>query len=108
MERCARTDRRSGDRADRSRDRGGIARDPARRRLRPRDCRAQALLRPDRSEAALVTANDGPTPIRRSPLAERHRALGARFGDSGEWPTTYGDVQRERRAVKERVALNDW
>lgn len=47
------------------------------------------------------------TPVRRSPLSQRHRALGARFGERGEWPATYGDLQRERRALRERVGLVD-
>jgi aminomethyltransferase len=46
--------------------------------------------------------------MRRSPLAERHRQAGARFIASGEWPATYGDVQSERSAIRERVALLDW
>jgi aminomethyltransferase len=46
--------------------------------------------------------------LRRSPLAERHRQAGARFVASGEWPATYGDGQRERSAIRERVALLDW
>lgn len=47
-------------------------------------------------------------PARRSPLADRHRQLGARFVASGEWPATYGDIERERNAIRERVALLDW
>lgn len=46
-------------------------------------------------------------PVRRSPLAHWHRGRGARFVATGEWPATYGDLQRERRAVRERVALLD-
>lgn len=52
-----------------------------------------------------VTERD--LPVRRSPLAERHRERGARYVAAGEWPATYGDLQRERRAVRERVALLD-
>lgn len=46
-------------------------------------------------------------PIRRSPLAEWHRQRGGRPVSTGEWPATYGDVHRERRAVRERVGLLD-
>lgn len=46
--------------------------------------------------------------VRRSPLAERHRQAGVRFVAAGEWPATYGDLQRERSAIRERVALLDW
>lgn len=46
-------------------------------------------------------------PVRRSPLAERHRRAGARFVATGEWPAAYGDLARERRALRERAALLD-
>lgn len=52
--------------------------------------------------------NYGTPPVRRSPLADHHRALGARFVASGEWPAAYGEVRRERQAIQERVALLDW
>ena len=53
-----------------------------------------------------MSVTDG-APIRRSPLADRHRARGARFVDAGEWPATYGDLEQERRAVRQAVALCD-
>jgi len=46
-------------------------------------------------------------PVRRGPLSEWHRRRGARMVPAGEWPATYGDVQRERSAARERVAIVD-
>lgn len=46
-------------------------------------------------------------PVRRSPLAGWHVQRGARYVATGEWPATYGDLQRERQAARERVALLD-
>ena len=47
------------------------------------------------------------TPLRRSPLAERHRANGARYVANGEWPASFGDLHREREAVRSAVGLAD-
>lgn len=50
-------------------------------------------------------------PLRASPLADRHRALGARMGEFGGWamPLEYagGGVVAEHRAVRETVGLFD-
>lgn len=50
---------------------------------------------------------DHAVPVRRSPLAQWHRRRGAHFVATGEWPATYGDLQRERRAAREFAALLD-
>ena len=44
-----------------------------------------------------------------TPLAERHRALGARMIEFGGWlmPVQYGSILDEHRAVRERVGLFD-
>lgn len=47
--------------------------------------------------------------IRRSPLRDRHAALGARWvSPVAEWPAAYGDERRERDALRTRAALCDW
>ena len=52
---------------------------------------------------------DTPAPVRRSPLAHRHSARGARWVDRlAEWPLEYGDRAAESRAARDGVALIDW
>ena len=46
-------------------------------------------------------------PVRRSPLADRHRRAGARFVAAGEWPETFGDLGHEREAVRSAAGLLD-
>lgn len=48
-------------------------------------------------------------PIHRTALDTTHRRLGARMDRSGGWwrPWTYGDEEREYRAVREAVSLGD-
>jgi glycine cleavage system aminomethyltransferase T len=48
-------------------------------------------------------------PVMRSPLAEPHRRLGAEFAVQGGWevPLSYGDVERERRAIHEGLGIAD-
>ena len=52
-----------------------------------------------------------PSPVRLSPLHERHVALGAKLGDFGGWsmPLEYagGGVVAEHTAVRERVGVFD-
>lgn len=45
----------------------------------------------------------------KSPFHEEHQALGACFGDVGEWrmPMHYGDAEAEYRAVRERAGIID-
>ncbi|HSK57675.1 MAG TPA: glycine cleavage system aminomethyltransferase GcvT [Actinomycetospora sp.] len=47
--------------------------------------------------------------LRRSPVHDRHEALGARFGEFGGWsmPLQYSGVVEEHTAVRERVGLFD-
>lgn len=49
------------------------------------------------------------TGLLRSPLHDRHLALGARFGDFGGWdmPIQYAGVVEEHTAVRERVGIFD-
>ncbi len=47
--------------------------------------------------------------VRRSPLAARHRALGARWiSDVAEWPQAYASPQPERAALRSMLWLADW
>jgi len=48
-------------------------------------------------------------PVMRSPLTEHHRRLGAQLAiqDGWEVPRNYGDVDRERRAIREGLAIAD-
>ncbi len=48
-------------------------------------------------------------PVMRSPLTEHHRDLGAQLAtqDGWEMPRNYGDVDRERRAIREGLAIAD-
>ncbi|MDX6377754.1 MAG: aminomethyltransferase [Gaiellaceae bacterium] len=48
-------------------------------------------------------------PVRRTALDAEHRALGARMERFGGWwrPWTYGDTDREYRAVREAVSIGD-
>jgi aminomethyltransferase len=52
---------------------------------------------------------DPATPLSRSPLHERHLALGARMGDFGGWdmPIQYSGVVEEHTAVRTAVGLFD-
>jgi aminomethyltransferase len=54
------------------------------------------------------TAPSGP-PLRRSPLHDRHVALGAKLADFGGWemPIQYAGVVEEHTAVRERVGVFD-
>jgi aminomethyltransferase len=60
-----------------------------------------------------VTEREPPEPQihepHRTPLAERHAALGARLIEFGGWlmPVQYGSILDEHRAVRERVGLFD-
>jgi glycine cleavage system aminomethyltransferase T len=48
-------------------------------------------------------------PVMRSPLTVHHRRLGADFGIQAGWevPRRYGDVEHERRAIREGLAIAD-
>jgi glycine cleavage system aminomethyltransferase T len=48
-------------------------------------------------------------PVMRSPLTEHHRRLGAQLAiqDGWEVPRSYGDVERERRAIREGLGIAD-
>ena len=48
-------------------------------------------------------------PVMRSPLTEPHRRLGAESAvrDGWEVPLSYGDVERERRAIREGLGIAD-
>ncbi|HEV3097643.1 MAG TPA: hypothetical protein VG104_10885 [Candidatus Dormibacteraeota bacterium] len=48
-------------------------------------------------------------PVMRSPLTEHHRSLNARLAteDGWEMPRSYGDVQREVRAIREGLGIAD-
>jgi aminomethyltransferase len=52
---------------------------------------------------------DAPAVLRRTPLYEVHRELGARLIDFGGWemPVQYSGILEEHRAVRERVGLFD-
>ncbi|MBT0770994.1 glycine cleavage system aminomethyltransferase GcvT [Kineosporia sp. J2-2] len=62
------------------------------------------------SGAPVVEAGNEPV-LRRTPLYERHRALGAKLADFGGWemPIEYaaGGVLKEHEAVRERVGVFD-
>jgi aminomethyltransferase len=61
----------------------------------------------------IVRPMTGPSALRRSPLHDRHLALGAKLADFGGWemPIEYassgGGVLKEHEAVRERVGLFD-
>ena len=48
-------------------------------------------------------------PVMRSPLTAQHRRLNAQLAieDGWELPRNYGDVDRERRAIREGLAISD-
>lgn len=47
--------------------------------------------------------------VRRSPLAARHRALGARWiSEFAEWPQAYAGPQPDRSALRSMLWLADW
>ena len=51
----------------------------------------------------------GVSAVRRSPLAARHRALGARWiSEFAEWPQAYAGPQPERAALRSMLWLADW
>ena len=54
-------------------------------------------------------AGPGHIPVKRTALHHRHIALGAAMVDAGGWQRahSYGDIQREVRAVRERVGIID-
>lgn len=57
-----------------------------------------------------MAENDAPaTPLRRTPLYEAHKALGARLVEFGGWemPVQYSGILEEHRAVRERAGLFD-
>jgi len=58
-----------------------------------------------------VTAlsEDASDSIHQTPLADRHRALGAKMIEFGGWlmPVQYGGILEEHRAVRERAGLFD-
>src|SRR5215212_1123677 len=70
--------------------------------------RAASAARLARMADLTTSANAG---LRRSPLHDRHLALGAKTADFGGWPMPIeypgGGVVREHTAVRERVGLFD-
>ncbi|MGH2514436.1 MAG: glycine cleavage system aminomethyltransferase GcvT [Ktedonobacterales bacterium] len=57
-----------------------------------------------------MAENDAPaTPLKRTPLYEAHKALGARLVEFGGWemPVQYSGILDEHRAVRERAGLFD-
>ena len=68
--------------------------------------RAGVAIGPDATPAMLASADDDRTVLRRSPLHDRHVALGAKMADFGGWemPIEYpgGGVVSEHTAVRER------
>ncbi len=52
---------------------------------------------------------EAPSTIKRTPLYELHRRLGAKLIDFGGWemPVQYGGILEEHRAVRERVGIFD-
>lgn len=48
-------------------------------------------------------------PVMRSPLTEHHRRLNAQLATEDGWelPRNYGDVERERRAIREDLGIAD-
>lgn len=52
-------------------------------------------------------AGPGHMPMRIAPMHHKHLEMGARMAEVGEWkrPHSYGDVQEEVRAVRERVGI---
>jgi aminomethyltransferase len=57
----------------------------------------------------MVSLAAAPTALRRTPLYDLHRELGAKMVDFGGWemPVQYSGILEEHRAVRERVGLFD-
>jgi aminomethyltransferase len=57
----------------------------------------------------MSTPVPAPAPLRRTPLYDLHRELGAKLIDFGGWemPVQYGGILEEHRAVRERVGVFD-
>ena len=76
----------------------------------PMSVAALTTARPPFQPVTLATlAGPHLSPVRRTALHDRHDALGATWLDMGDWkrPYVYTTVERESRAVRERVALID-
>jgi glycine cleavage system T protein (aminomethyltransferase) len=60
-------------------------------------------------EPAAVTQSSKFAPVMRSPLTEHHRRLNAELviEDGWELPRSYGDLERERRAIREGLGIAD-
>src|SRR5919108_2336762 len=56
-----------------------------------------------------MTAQNTTTQLKRTPLYEQHRALGARMVDFGGWemPVQYSGILQEHEAVRTRAGLFD-
>ena len=56
-----------------------------------------------------MTQHDSTAALKRTPLYERHVALGARLVEFGGWemPVQYSGILDEHRAVRERAGLFD-
>src|SRR5215472_13820754 len=59
--------------------------------------------------SAMTTCNSSTSPLKRTPLYEQHRVMGARLVEFGglEMPVQYSSITEEHRAVRTRAGLFD-
>src|SRR5215472_12618803 len=59
--------------------------------------------------SAMTTYNSSTSPLKRTPLYEQHRVMGARLVEFGGWemPLQYSSISEEHQAVRTRAGLFD-
>jgi aminomethyltransferase len=59
--------------------------------------------------SAMTTCNSSTSPLKRTPLHEQHRLMGARLVEFGGWemPVQYNSISEEHQAVRTRAGLFD-
>jgi aminomethyltransferase len=59
--------------------------------------------------SAMTTCNSSTSPLKRTPLYEQHRIMGARLVEFGGWemPVQYNSITEEHQAVRTRAGLFD-
>src|SRR5215472_17922412 len=58
---------------------------------------------------AMTTCSSSTSPLKRTPLYEQHRVMGARLVEFGGWemPVQYSSITEEHQAVRTRAGLFD-